>query len=63
MENFYASRVGSDSNFLCHNKFQQVRTEFCGNKLFIFIMCLMIVLEAMNIFLTKNAVEQTQLVI
>ena len=52
MENFSASQVGSDSNFLCHNKFQHVRTEFCGNKLFIFIMYLMIVLEGMNIFLT-----------
>ena len=31
-DHFYASRVDSDSNLLCHNKWYLLRTEFCRNK-------------------------------
>ena len=30
IDNFYASRVDSDPNFLCHNKWNLKRKEFCG---------------------------------
>ena len=32
IDNFYTPPVDSDLNFLCHNKWDLQRTEFCGNK-------------------------------